>query len=128
MPARTLPLTLTMCWIAIVCSGATDPFIGKWKLNAARSQLADQITIQAAGKNMYILTFTGSVETETVIADGTDQPGIYGTTLSLTVEETGTWKIVRKKKGQTVLSAMTLTSVVHPAGQRLPNTLVFDRD
>ena len=106
MSRRTLSLALTMCWIAIVCSGATDPFVGKWKVNASRSRLADQITIQAAGKNMYILTFSGSVETETVAADGKDQPGIYGTTLSITVEEAGTWKIVRKNKGQAVLSAV----------------------
>ena len=106
MPRRTLSLTLTMWGIAIVCSGATDPFVGKWKLNASKSQLADQITIQAAGKNMYTLTFSGSSEPETVAADGTDQAGIYGSTLSLTVEEAGAWKIVRKNKGQTVLSAV----------------------
>jgi hypothetical protein len=95
-----------MCWIAIVCWGATDPFVGKWKLNASKSQLADQMAIQAAGKNSYTLTFSGSAETETVAADGADQPGIYGSTVSLTIEKDGTWKIVRKRKGQMVLSAI----------------------
>jgi hypothetical protein len=70
MPRRTLSLTLTMCWIAIVCSGATDPFVGKWKLNASKSQLADQMTIQVAGSNRYTLTFSGSGETRSA-ADGT---------------------------------------------------------
>jgi hypothetical protein len=106
MPRRTLSLSLTTCWIAIVCSGATDPFVGKWKLNASKSQLADQMAIQAAGKNSYTLTFSGSAETETVAADGRDQPGIYGSTVSITVEKAGTWKIVRKRNGQMVLSAI----------------------
>jgi len=106
MPRRTLSLTLTVFWIAAVCSGATDPFVGKWKVNASRSHLADQMTIQVAGKNTYTLAFSGSTETETVAADGTDQPGIYGSAVSLTIEMAGTWKIVRKKKGQMVLSAI----------------------
>jgi len=106
MPRRTLSLTLTVFWIAAVCSGATDPFVGKWKLNASRSQLVDQIRVEVAGRNVYALTFSGSAETETVSADGTEQPGVYGTTLSITVEAAGTWKIVRKKEGKTVLSAI----------------------
>ena len=106
MRRRVLSFTLTMCWVAIFCSGATDPFVGKWKLDASRSQLADQITVQAAGRNMFALAFSGSTETERVTADGTDQPGVFGTTLSITLEEDGTWKIVRKRKGQKVLSAV----------------------
>ncbi len=106
MPGRTLSLALAVCGIAIVCSGATDPFVGKWKLNASRSWLADQMTIQDAGKNRYTLTFVGTGETETVAADGTDQPGLNGTTVSITIEEAATWRIVRKKEGQPVLSAV----------------------
>jgi hypothetical protein len=64
------------------------------------------MSIQIAGKNMYTLKFTGSEQTETVTADGTEQPGLYGTTVSVTVEKSGTWKIVRKNKGQMVLSAV----------------------
>ena len=138
MPRRTLSLTLTMCGIAIVCSGATDPFVGKWKLNASKSQLVDQISIQVAGKNKYALAFSGSPDTETVAADGTDQPGVYGTTLSVTVEEAGTWKIVRKNKGQKVLSAIwnlstdgsTLTDAFtsyRPDGSTSTVTLVYRR-
>ena len=91
---------------AAVCSAATDPFVGKWKLNPDKSKIADQMTIQAAGKNTYTLAFSGSGETETVPADGTDHPGIYGSTVSVTVEKPGTWKIVRKQKGATVLTAI----------------------
>jgi VCBS repeat-containing protein len=138
MPRRTLLLSLTMCWIAVVCSGAIDPFVGKWKLNASRSQLADQMTIQPAGKNTYTLIFGGSGETETVAADGTDQPGMYGTSVSITLEQDGAWKIVRKKKGQMVLSAVwnlskdgkTLTDVFtsyQPDGSTSTVTMAYRR-
>jgi len=96
---------MAVCWSAIV-SGAADPFVGKWKLNPSRSTIVDQMSIQAAGNNTYTLTFSGSGETETVAADGTEQPGIYGSTVSLTIEQPGTWRFVRKNKGQNVLSAI----------------------
>jgi hypothetical protein len=106
MPKRTLPLILTICGAAVVCSGAADPFVGHWSLNASKSAISDQMTIRVAGSNMYTLVFSGSGETETVAADGTDHPGIYGSTISITVEGPDTWKIVRKRKGRTVLTAL----------------------
>ena len=39
------------------------------------------------------------------MADGTDQPGILGSTISITVEAPGSWKIVRKQGGRTLLTA-----------------------
>jgi hypothetical protein len=41
-----------------------------------------------------------------VVADGTDQPGLSGTTLSVTVEGPDTWKVVRKKDGRTLITAI----------------------
>lgn len=38
------------------------------------------------------------------MADGTDQPALYGTMLSVTVEGPGAWKVVRKKDGKTLLT------------------------
>lgn len=38
---------------------------------------------------------------ETVTADGTDQPALFGTTLSVTVEAPDSWKVVRKTNGRT---------------------------
>ena len=72
----------------------------KWKLNPDKSKLADQMTIAPAGENKYTLTFAGAGETETLIADGTDQAGISGTTASITVVGPGDWKFVRKHNGQ----------------------------
>lgn len=51
-------------------------------------------------------TFSGAGEPESVAADGTDQPAANGTTLSVTVEQPNTWKIVRKKDGQIVITAV----------------------
>jgi hypothetical protein len=106
MPRRTSSLIVTVFWIAAVCSGATDPFVGKWKANASRSRIADQISIRVAGENAYTLAFSGSTEIETVPADGADHPGVYGTTVSLAVQGPGTWKFVRKSKGKMLLSAV----------------------
>ena len=105
MPTRTLAFTLISCWAVSAFSAAIDPFVGKWKVNSSKSTLADQMTIQAAGGNKYTLTFVGTGETETVAADGTDQPGISGSMLSITIEKPGAWTIVRKKDGRILLTA-----------------------
>ena len=105
MLRRTIQLLCFACLIAATSRAADDPFIGKWKLNLSKSKLADQMTIAPAGANRYTLTFAGVGETETLVADGTDQPGITGSTISITVEAPGNWKIVRKQGGRTVLTA-----------------------
>jgi len=105
-------ITISLTSIAVLCVGvaqlshaADQPFIGKWKLNLSKSKLADQMTIAPAGANRYSLTFAGIGDTETLLADGTDQPGILGSTISITVEAPGNWKIVRKQGGRTQLTA-----------------------
>ncbi len=62
------------------------------------------MTVAAAGANRYALTF-GPGETDTVVADGSDQPALGGTTLSITVKGTHSWDITRKMKGRTLLIA-----------------------
>jgi len=104
--------TGSLATIVIICAAvaslsraADESFIGKWKLSLSKSKLADQMTIAPAGANWYTLTFAGAGETETLVADGTDQPGIGGSTISITIEALGNWKIVRKQGGRTVLTA-----------------------
>src|SRR5439155_3887926 len=63
------------------------------------------MTIVPAGANRYTLTFPAVGDTETLVADGTDQPGILGSTISVTIEAPGSWKIVRKQGGRTQLTA-----------------------
>lgn len=84
---------------------ATDPFAGTWKLNPAKSKLTDQMKVDAAGPNTYIFHLSAT-NPETIVADGTDQPGIFGTTLAVTVLGTNEWKVVRKKSGQMLISAI----------------------
>src|SRR5690242_12084935 len=106
------PTTISLATIAMLCVGAAplsraddQPFIGKWKLNLSKSKLADQMTIAPAGANRYTLTFAGVGDTETLLADGTEQPGVLGSTISVTIEAPNSWKIVRKQNGRAVLTA-----------------------
>jgi hypothetical protein len=106
MSRRTIQFLCFACLIACTSRAADEPIIGKWKLNLSKSRLADQMTIAPAGANRYTLTFAGLGETETLVADGTEQPGIQGSTISITVKAPGNWKIVRKNGGRTVLTAI----------------------
>jgi len=101
-----IPLACIACLIAVTSRAADEPLIGKWKLNLSKSKLADQMTIAPVGANRYRLTFAGVGETETLVADGTNQPGVQGSTISITVEAPGNWKIERKRGGRTVLTAI----------------------
>jgi hypothetical protein len=85
---------------------ATDPFIGAWKLDPAKSKLTDQMRVETAtGANTYIF-YLSATNPETIVADGTDQPGIFGTTLAVTVLGPNQWKVVRKKDGHMLISAI----------------------
>jgi hypothetical protein len=105
MLIRTIQLLCFACVAAATSRAADEPLIGKWKLNLAKSKLADQMTIGSAGTNRYTLTFAGVGATETLVADGTDQPGVSGSTISITIESPNNWKIVRKQGGRTVVDA-----------------------
>jgi hypothetical protein len=95
---------------------ASDPFVGKWKLDPSRSKETNQMKIEAAGPNRYVLDFgpggsppfapESAHETEMIVADGSEQPGHAGTTLSVTPVEPNTWKFVRNKDGYTVMTAV----------------------
>jgi hypothetical protein len=82
---------------------ATDPFVGDWKLNLSKSKLMDVMKVESLGGNKYAFDFGGGAEG--IVVDGTDQLGVYGTMLSVTVEGPDTWKVVRKRDGHTLLTA-----------------------
>jgi hypothetical protein len=88
---------------------ANDPFAGKWKLNPSQSKFTEQMKVEVVGPNRYAITFVepglGSGVTDTVVADGTDQPAVFGTTLSVTIENPDAWKVVRKSNGHILLTA-----------------------
>ncbi|MFC5861557.1 hypothetical protein ACFPT7_04585 [Acidicapsa dinghuensis] len=80
-----------------------SPFIGKWEFDSSRSRTPDEMKVQSQGGNKYIFDFGGGAET--IVADGTDQPGLQGTLLSAKQEAPDTWIIERKKDGRLMLRA-----------------------
>jgi hypothetical protein len=99
-----LPLPVVCLAIGTLWA-ANDPFVGKWKVNPSKSTIMDEMKVEALGENKYAFTFVpGAVDT--IVADGTDQPSPDGTTLSVTVEGPNNWKVVRKKEGRRIISAI----------------------
>jgi hypothetical protein len=101
---RTFQLLLVACLATGTLWAADDPFAGKWKVNPSQSKLTDEMKVEAAGANRYAITF-GPGAIDTIVADGSDQPGLRGTTLAVTVEGPNNWKVVRKKDGHMLISA-----------------------
>jgi hypothetical protein len=100
---RTFQLLLVGCLVTGTLWAANDPFVGKWKVNPAKSKLNDEMKVEAAGANRYTFTFApGAVDT--VVADGSDQPALQGTTLSVTAKGPDNWVVIRKMKGRTLLT------------------------
>lgn len=101
---RIFPLLLVSFFVAGALWAADDPFIGQWKLNPSRSQIADVMKVSPAGANKY--AFDLGAGNEIIVADGTDQPGYSGTTLAVTVEAPDTWKVVRKQNGRVLVTGI----------------------
>ncbi len=83
---------------------ADSSFVGKWKLNPEKSTMHDQMKVTSAGTNRYAFDFGGGPEF--IVANGTDQPGLDGTTLAITKEAPRVWRVVRKKDGRMQISAI----------------------
>jgi hypothetical protein len=102
---RILKLLLVTCLATGTLWAADDPFAGKWKINPSNSKITDEMKVEAVGENKYAFTFVpGAVDT--IVADGTDHPTPDGTTLSVTVEGPNNWKVVRRKDGRRIISAI----------------------
>ena len=100
-----------ICWLLLFTClvignswAADNPFVGKWKLNPSRSKLSDEMKVERVSENKYAFDF-GSGHPETVVADGTDQPADFATTLAVTIEASNKWKVVRKKDGIAIITA-----------------------
>lgn len=100
---RIFQLLFVACLVTSSVWAADNPFVGKWKLNPAKSKLPDQMKVESVGANKYSFDFGGGAET--IVTDGTYQPGSFGTTLSVSVEGPDRWKVVRKKDGHVLLEA-----------------------
>ena len=82
---------------------AESPFIGEWKLNSSMSRMPDEMKIVSKGDNTYAFDF--GVGAETIVADGTPQPGYAGTMLSVRAEGRDTWIVERRQAGRLVIQA-----------------------
>src|SRR5579863_650333 len=105
MLLRSLLALPVVCLAVGTSWAADDPFVGKWKVNPSKSKLTDEMKVEAVGGSKYAITF-GPGAVDTIVADGTDQPALQGTTLSVAVEGPNNWKVVRKKEGRQVVSAI----------------------
>jgi hypothetical protein len=79
-------------------------FVGKWKLNPEKSTMHDQMKVTSAGANRYAFDFGGGPEF--IVANGSDQPGLEGSTLAVTAEAPRVWRVVRKQNGRVQISAI----------------------
>jgi hypothetical protein len=118
---RTSLLLLVGSLFAGALCAAQDPFVGEWKLNGAKSTLTDQMKVASVGPNKYAFDF-GEGKPETIVTDGTDQPGMAGTTLSVSAVAPDSWKVVRKKDGRTIITA---TWKLSPDGNTLTDDFTF---
>jgi hypothetical protein len=100
---RTFQLVLLAFLATVTVWAATDVFVGDWKLDPSKSKLTDMMKVEKLGGNKYAFDFGGGAER--IVVDGTDQAGVYGTMLSVSIERTDTWKVVRKKDGRMLLTA-----------------------
>ena len=103
MLRRTFWLLLVACLVTSSAWAANDPFVGKWKVDQSKSKLNDEMKVEIAGANRYAITFAPGF-VDTITADGSDQPGLSGTTLSVTVKGPNSWVVIRKMKGSTLLT------------------------
>jgi len=103
MASRICQLLLVAGLLASTSWAASDPFVGLWKLNPSRSKLSDEMKVTEVAQEKYAFDFGGG-QPETIVVNGTDQPGIDDTTLSVAAEGPK-WKVIRKKDGHTVITA-----------------------
>jgi hypothetical protein len=103
MLRRSFRLLLVASLVTGTVWAAGDPFVGKWKVNPSKSKLNDEMKVEVAGANKYAITFAPGF-VDTIVADGSDQPALSGTTLSVTVKGPNDWVVIRKMKGRTLLT------------------------
>lgn len=102
---------------------ATNPFVGKWKIDEAKSHVTGSIdSVKASGPNSWEFQY-GSFSW-TVRADGTDQPTPFGTT-ALKVLNPTTWRFTNKSNGKPTL---TETWVLSADNQTMTRTYVVKNE
>jgi len=100
---RILEILPAMCLATGTAWAAESPFIGEWKLDPSKSSMPGEMKVQSEGGNKYAFDFGGGAET--IVVDGSSQPGYGGTLLSVKAKAPDTWIVERKKDGRLQLKA-----------------------
>jgi len=96
---------------------SSNPFIGKWKIDEAKSHMTGSTdSVAAAGPNTW--TFQDGAFSWKLRADGADQPTPFGTTAMKVVNAT-TWEFTNKSNGKLT---STETWVLAAGGQSMKRT------
>lgn len=104
MLKRIVEILPAVCLATGTAWAAESPFVGEWKLDPSRTRMPDEMKVESKGGNSYAFDFGGGAET--IVVDGSDQPGGYGETLlSAKAEAPDTWIVQRKKDGRLLLKA-----------------------
>lgn len=103
MLKRVAALMVFMGIAAGMAWAVENPFLGQWKMNSAKSRTPDEMKIESLGGNKYSFNFGPGAET--IVVDGSFQPGIPGTTLSVKEEAPGTWIVERKQNDKLLIQA-----------------------
>jgi hypothetical protein len=104
MLKRTFLLLLVVTIATTRLHAMSGSFVGKWKLNPEKSTMHDQMKVTSAGANRFAFDFGGGPEF--IVANGTDQPGLEGSTLAVTAQAPRIWRVVRKQNGRMQISAI----------------------
>jgi hypothetical protein len=104
MLKRILLLVALVSLAVPIAHAAGNSFTGKWKVNPEKSVLHDQMVVTPSGPNRYAFDFGGG--SELIVVNGTDQPGLSGSTLAVTAKGDHNWQVVRKKDGKMQISAI----------------------
>jgi hypothetical protein len=105
MLKRVCLVTLMAGMLGSAARAADDPMVGDWKLNPQRSTLTDAMKVRSLGANKYSFDFAGG-DPEIAVADGTDQPGHFGTVIAVSIDAPNQWTFVRKKDGKVLVTGV----------------------
>ena len=153
MKARTMLVTLALCFVGVMCFAADDPQIGTWKLNEAKSKIGagapknTTVVYEAAGDNVKVTVegvdsagkpthneWTGKYDGKDYSVTGDSSSDMRSLkkiddhTLELTIKKdgkaTGTGRIVLSADGKTRTVTVNGTD---STGKKFHATSVYDK-
>ena len=153
MRPRTIGLTLALCLAAVAATFASDPNMGTWKLNEAKSKIAagsskyDTVVYEAAGDSVKVVIDGTSADGKTVhtewtgkfdgkdyavtgdpVSDMRSVTRVNANTLAFTAKKAGkvtlTGRVVVSADGK---SRTVTTHATDAKGMKVTSTTVYDK-